>query len=230
MAYHLRWRRAVIISVLCHAFLLIGAGYLSAHMFSMPNIEEKYVELELINELHAEKIADNEPSSHSSASAPQSPLLPSKVQQERTAINPSAAADTQGVVTTAALSVTGFSSSGASESGSAAAAPAGNGNNQTGSKGKSGGIIPPSILDKTNPSYPQSARSAGIEGTVLLKIEILATGQPGDISISRSSGNEALDNAAISAVRQWRFVPAKDKDKDQPISCYTTIPISFRLK
>ena len=63
-----------------------------------------------------------------------------------------------------------------------------------------------------------------------MRIEILANGRSGSIAVFRSSGHEILDDAAITTVEKWRFVPAKDRNSGQAIACYTTIPISFRLK
>ncbi len=218
MAYNLRWRKAVMISCICHLFLFIGAGYLSAHMLTTPVSEEKYVELELMTERQAEDVKDN-----SSQSTP----LPTENRQ------PSAAAPvsttTASAVTTEALTVTSISGGDTGSGPAEPSAVSSSNTNYTGTKSSGNNIIRPSILNKVNPVYPQSARSAGIEGTVVVKIQIFENGRSGSISISRSSQNEQLDNAAIAAVRQWQFVPAKDRDSGQAVACYTTIPISFRL-
>jgi protein TonB len=58
-----------------------------------------------------------------------------------------------------------------------------------------------------DPVYPQS----GQEGVALLRIRIQADGRPGDIAVARSTGYPVLGEAAVSAVRNWRFVPAKDR-------------------
>lgn len=231
MAYNLRWRRAVIVSMICHVFFFIGAGYLSAHMLTVPIMEEKYVELELLNERQIENANDNTPSAvpTSSAHLSQSIPLPAKTEQATSTPTPVVTTDTMSVVTTEALTVTSVSSN---ETAKGSAELTGNGSNtaSTGTKSTGNSIIRPSILNKIDPTYPQSARLAGIEGTVVLKIQIFENGRSGSISISRSSENEQLDNAAIAAVRQWLFVPAKDRDSGQAVACYTTIPISFHLK
>lgn len=77
------------------------------------------------------------------------------------------------------------------------------------------------------PSYPQSARLAGIEGVSLLKAEVLADGSVGRILIEKSSGNLELDRAAKSAVSQWQFSPARQGEKR--IKAWVMIPIRFRL-
>ncbi len=229
MAYNLRWRKAVMISCICHLFFFIGAGYLSAHMLTTPVIEEKYVELELMTERQAEDIKDTIPST-ASASLPhssQSTPLPTENRQISASADVSNA--TTSAVTTEALRVTSISGGDTGNASSEPSAVSNSNANYTGTKSSGNNIIRPSILNKVNPVYPQSARSAGIEGTVVVKIQIFENGRSGSISISRSSQNEQLDNAAIAAVRQWQFVPAKDRDSGQAVACYTTIPISFRL-
>lgn len=244
MAYHLRWRRAAIVSVLCHIFFLLGAGFLSAHL-SPPIMQEQLMELELVSEVQSETNEDLAASREAmkSPASPQQPaqLTPVSVSQP----TPSAPKVVTSMDVAEALPVTGVSSNEASsevsepiDSGNAVGSGSSvnssnsttNGSGSTGAGGKRSGLIPPSILSKIEPPYPQSARLAGIEGTVLVKIEILANGRSGDITVSRSSGHEILDEAALSTVEQWRFVPAKDRNSGQAIACYTTIPISFRLR
>src|SRR3546814_935893 len=58
------------------------------------------------------------------------------------------------------------------------------------------------------PRYPPAAVRAGIEGTVILIIDVDATGNVVDVSVERSSRNRDLDRAAIAAARQWRFTPS----------------------
>ena len=77
------------------------------------------------------------------------------------------------------------------------------------------------------PSYPWQARRMGIEGRVVLQVEILQNGNAGRIEIRRSSGHELLDQAAIKAVGGWRFDPARIAGA--PIIAWAEVPISFRL-
>lgn len=93
-----------------------------------------------------------------------------------------------------------------------------------------GNMYGPSVLREVKPQYPEQARQARQEGTVVLRIQILVNGNPGAISVSRSSGYASLDEAAMTAVAKWRFVPAKDAASGRPIACYTTMPVVFRLR
>jgi protein TonB len=91
-------------------------------------------------------------------------------------------------------------------------------------------ILPPQVLKRYEPEYPMSARRANQEGVVGLRIEILANGLPGDISVARSSGYETLDSAAEVSVRNWRFVPARDSQSGAPVASVTVLSVAFRLR
>jgi len=229
MAYNIRWRRAILVSVFCHVFIVAGAGYLSAQLLIMPAVQEQYIELELSNEFPAPQLPDHNqsPVSTSPTTAAEPTLAPEKMKQDSN-ITPSPVTTTQSVVSTGELAVANTTSSNETTVGSAESISKGDPTSHAGTSGKLSSIIPPSILSKVAPSYPESARQGGIEGTVVLKIQILENGRADTISLSRSSGSEVLDDAAIATIKQWRFIPAKDRN-GQAISCYTTIPISFRL-
>lgn len=227
MVYNIRWRRAIMVSVFCHIFILAGAGYLSAQLLTVPVDQEQYVELELMNESQGKQELDptSNPVSNPTTPASVSTLAPEKVTQAPSSLTPAA---TQSIVSTGELTSTSTNSNeittGSAEPASAGSAPP---RASTGSKSSS--IVPPSILSRVAPPYPPAARQAGLEGTVILKIQIFENGRADNVSITRSSGSEALDDAAITTIKQWRFVPAKDSN-GQAIPCYTTIPISFRLQ
>ena len=59
------------------------------------------------------------------------------------------------------------------------------------------------------PTYPEGARAGGVEGTVRLLVEVLEDGTVGAIEVVEPSGSRALDDAAVEAVRAWRFEPAR---------------------
>lgn len=71
------------------------------------------------------------------------------------------------------------------------------------------------------------ARQLGWEGTVILRVEVLDSGRPGHIQLARSSGHDNLDEAALKAVRHWRFVPASQGGL--AISDWVEVPVEYRL-
>ena len=85
-----------------------------------------------------------------------------------------------------------------------------------------------SYLNNPKPIYPNVAARMGWHGTVVLNVEVLATGFAGQVSVQRSSGHEVLDDAALQAIRRWQFVPARHQG--QLITQYFLVPIPFVLK
>lgn len=83
------------------------------------------------------------------------------------------------------------------------------------------------IVYKTEPPYPNYSRLNHEEGVVLLRITINEMGSIGSVSVERSSGFARLDEAALKAIRQWRFAPAMRGS--QAIATTTTVPVRFRL-
>lgn len=88
--------------------------------------------------------------------------------------------------------------------------------------------VDPAYRSLFKPVYPLSARRRGIEGTVLLRVEVLPSGEPGRVEIARSSGDESLDDSAREAARQLRFNPAQKGGK--PVSGWANIPYQFKLE
>jgi len=88
-------------------------------------------------------------------------------------------------------------------------------------------IYSAAYLNNQPPAYPLTARRRGIEGTVLLRVEIHAHGHCQQVHVKRSSGHAVLDRAAVEAVRQWRFVPARRGNL--AVTAAVEVPITFRL-
>lgn len=83
-------------------------------------------------------------------------------------------------------------------------------------------------LHNTPPSYPLVARRMGLQGRVVLSVEVLAEGVCGQINIHQSSGHPMLDSAALQAVKTWRFMPARQAGS--AVNKWFMIPIQFSLK
>ena len=63
---------------------------------------------------------------------------------------------------------------------------------------------------------------------MILRVEVLPNGRVGQIEVKNSSGYELLDRSALTAVKQWRFIPAKKGDT--PIPLWVNIPVKFQLQ
>lgn len=77
------------------------------------------------------------------------------------------------------------------------------------------------------PVYPLAARRQGIEGRVILDVAVDAEGRAIEVTVATSSGSRLLDEAALKAVRNWRFTPASLGGT--PIAARVQVPITFRL-
>lgn len=83
-------------------------------------------------------------------------------------------------------------------------------------------------LHNPAPEYPALAMRRNWEGTVLLRVHVLASGKPGEIQIQKSSGRDQLDDAALAAVKRWSFAPAKQGNN--PVDGWVSVPIDFKLQ
>ena len=86
---------------------------------------------------------------------------------------------------------------------------------------------PPKYVRNPAPVYPRAARECGYEGTVVLEVEVLASGRCGSLRVLASSGYSILDEAAAQAVRGWTFRPARRWRT--PVAFTVEIPVRFRL-
>lgn len=232
MLVTLKWRNAIIVSLFLHIFLLPVLGHLTASLTApLPKTDEILLEMDLSSEsplpldtVQNEKSPEeipmknqlSPPLTHSSTST--QPINSASAPQITTSPLSMTAAETLASASDYQPSTEGQPSAGASST-----------QGSTFSRPPLSGIAKPNILTKVNPVYPPAARQANLEGTVVLKIQILSSGRPGEIYVARSSGYPSLDEAAIEAVRQWQFVPAKDLNSGQPIVCTISQPISFQL-
>lgn len=92
-------------------------------------------------------------------------------------------------------------------------------------------VIPPrsdaAHLNNPAPVYPVMSRRLGEQGRVVLDVYILPSGLVGEIRLKVSSGSKRLDEAALQAVRRWKYVPAKRGD--EAIAYWYVQPLSFSL-
>ena len=82
-------------------------------------------------------------------------------------------------------------------------------------------------LNNPEPKYPPQAVRQGWEGTVLLRVRVLANGSVESIEIRKSSGRKILDDEAVFTVKSWTFTPSKRGDA--AIDGWATVPIEFSL-
>lgn len=81
------------------------------------------------------------------------------------------------------------------------------------------------LIKKVSPEYPKKARKQHVEGTVRLHAIIAKDGSVKDLEIV--SGDPLLVDAALKAVRQWRYEPTLWDGR--PVEVDTTIDVKFAL-
>lgn len=86
----------------------------------------------------------------------------------------------------------------------------------------------PGYFQNRPPKYPQLARQMHQEGLVMLMVEVDRKGMAVKVEVKQSSGYQLLDQAALEAVRHWRFQP--ERIGDIPFESKVTIPVRFRLE
>ena len=83
----------------------------------------------------------------------------------------------------------------------------------------------PVAITIVQPVYPDLAREAGVDGTVMVRALIGRDGKVKDALIMKSIA--MLDGAAEAAVRQWVFKPALSNNK--PVAVWVAVPVKFIL-
>jgi protein TonB len=81
------------------------------------------------------------------------------------------------------------------------------------------------LVKKVNPDYPKDARKQRIQGVVALRVRINTTGDVTDATLI--SGHPALAQAAIDAVKQWKYKPSLLNG--QPAEVETQVVVNFTL-
>jgi protein TonB len=79
------------------------------------------------------------------------------------------------------------------------------------------------------PNYPRGALQRQIEGTVILQVLVGIDGRPLEVSVSQSSGNHELDEAARNQIlKRWSFRPATKNG--QVVQAIGLVPVAFSLR
>jgi TonB family protein len=88
-------------------------------------------------------------------------------------------------------------------------------------------ITAPNIVSKVEPKYSESARDAKIEGKVKLSAVVTRDGRADQIKVDESL-EASLDQAAVEALKQWKFAPATKQGK--PVAVLVKVEVNFKLK
>ncbi len=86
--------------------------------------------------------------------------------------------------------------------------------------------IKPKLIKRVEPEYPDVARRAGLEGDVFVLMVVDEHGNVISAQVVKST-NPIFNEAALKAVRQWKYKPGYQRDK--PVRVRIMQPIHFRL-
>jgi protein TonB len=80
-----------------------------------------------------------------------------------------------------------------------------------------------------NPSfvYPVMANIYGVEGKLIMRVQVLSDGRPGEMLLKQSSGNGILDKDAREQLARWRYNPARKNG--QTVTSWIDVPVIYRL-
>ena len=88
-------------------------------------------------------------------------------------------------------------------------------------------VVQPVLIHRVNPEYPEIARKSRVQGVIILEAIITREGTVEKVKILRGV-HPLLDQAAVNAVKQWRYKPATLNGK--PVKVYSTVTVNFKLK
>jgi protein TonB len=86
--------------------------------------------------------------------------------------------------------------------------------------------VTPRKIGDVRPVYPEIARAARLEGTVIMEAVLDTTGRVTQLRVIQSA--PMFDQAALDAVRQWRYTPSLYGGR--PVSVLMTITVRFTLQ
>jgi protein TonB len=89
-----------------------------------------------------------------------------------------------------------------------------------------GGVQAAKLIYQVKPVYPPLARQARVQGVVVLEAVINKNGAIGSLRVV--SGHPLLNQAALDAVKQWRYEPTLLSS--EPIDVITSVTVTFTLQ
>lgn len=84
----------------------------------------------------------------------------------------------------------------------------------------------PKVLEQHAPAYPTAEETARHGGRVVLRVSVSEAAAIETVEVTTSTGFPALDQAAVDAVKTWRFAPATD-EQGKPVAGVTSFALTF---
>jgi TonB family protein len=89
-----------------------------------------------------------------------------------------------------------------------------------------GHLNPPKLVKRVDPEYPALAQAAGLRAIIILEARVDTSGRVVSVTVLR--GQALFDEAAIAAVKQWRYMPLLLNG--EPTEFILTVTVNFNLK
>lgn len=86
----------------------------------------------------------------------------------------------------------------------------------------------PQLISQVRPTFTADALEQRIQGTVVLELVVTREGAPSEIRVIRSLDPAGLDQEAIKAVRQWKFIPGRFAGA--PVSVLVNVVLDFTIR
>lgn len=162
---------------------------------------------------------------------PKEPVKPKAVSKLKALSKASATATPKATPSTARISVTPSSPLSAAPSSVPLGNPKGANTGVSSGAGTADYVGPSASADylkNPHPKYPKISLRRKEAGTVFLALTVTAEGRAKDVRVLKTSGYPRLDKAALDAVKDWRFIPAKRLGR--PVDADYELPIHFKLR
>jgi TonB family protein len=85
----------------------------------------------------------------------------------------------------------------------------------------------PKVIEQHPPAYPPAEEAARHGGRVAVRVDLNQDGAVENVEVIKSTGYTALDQAAIDAVKKWRFAPATD-EQGKPAAGSLSFALNFK--
>ncbi len=90
-----------------------------------------------------------------------------------------------------------------------------------------GEVVPPELVHRVQPRYPEAARIPRLSGRVILKAVIGLDGKVEGVEVL-STTHPVFEEAAVAAVTQWRYSPARYHGL--PVAVFFTVTVNFVMR
>lgn len=89
-------------------------------------------------------------------------------------------------------------------------------------------VLPPRVLRQTRPEYPTGARYFGVKGHLVVQVLIGKDGVPREPRVLEALTAPTLGYAALEALREWRFAPARLDG--EPVEVTYVLTVNFAIR